>query len=91
MAASNIDYINTSFEFPTLSKIQGKPTYATVKKIKDKLKANATTVTTNLGGGGLWTLRISINTNGICKCLSSKLRQTGTFRTNCNSGGNYTA
>ena len=49
MAASNIDYINTSFEFPTLTKIQGEPTYATLKKIKDELKANATTVPTDLG------------------------------------------
>ena len=51
MAATNIDYINTSFEYPVLSKIQGQPTYPTLKTIKDKLKANATSVPTDLGRG----------------------------------------
>ena len=51
MTATNIDYSNTTFVFPTLTKIQGRPTYATLKTIKDELKANATSVTTDLGGG----------------------------------------
>ena len=47
----NIDYVNTTFEFPVLTKIQGQPDFPSLKTIKDELKANATTVPTELGGG----------------------------------------
>ena len=43
------DFTNT---FPTqVTPIVGKPTYATLKTLKDQLKANATSVPTTLGGG----------------------------------------
>ena len=51
MTTINIDYINASFEYPVLTKIQGLPTYTTLKIIKDEMKANATSVSTDLGGG----------------------------------------
>ena len=49
MTTTNIDYINTSFEYPVLTKIQGLPTYPTLKIIKDEMKANATSVFSDLG------------------------------------------
>ena len=48
---ANIDYINTSFEFTTLTKIHDVPTYELLKKIKNELKTNATKVQCDLGGG----------------------------------------
>ena len=51
MTSTNIDYVDTYFEFPTLTKIHGEPTYFKLKEIKNELKSNATSVTTDLGGG----------------------------------------
>ena len=51
VANTNIDYITTSFEFPVLSKVSGRPTYESLKKVKDELKTNASTVSSDLGGG----------------------------------------
>ena len=51
MTTINIGYINPSFEYPVLTKIQGQPTYITLKIIKDEMKANAASVSTDLGGG----------------------------------------
>ena len=48
---TNIDYINTNFAYPTLTKITGIPTYAQLKAIKDELKTNAGTIQCDLGGG----------------------------------------
>ena len=46
-----IDYINTHFEYPELTKIHGKPDYESLKTIKDELKTNAGSVTSSLAGG----------------------------------------
>ena len=51
MSSTNIDYVDIYFEFPTLTKIHGEPTYETLTTIKDKLRSNATSVTSDLGGG----------------------------------------
>jgi hypothetical protein len=51
MAATNIDYIKTYFEFPTLTKVHGEPTYESLQEIKDEIKANAASVESELGGG----------------------------------------
>jgi len=40
-----------NFEFPTLTKIHGKPDYCSIKKIWDEIKANASSVYSDLGGG----------------------------------------
>ena len=50
-ANTNIDYVNTSFQFPLLTKIHDTPTYEVLKRIKDEIKANATNVQCDLGGG----------------------------------------
>jgi translation initiation factor 2B subunit (eIF-2B alpha/beta/delta family) len=51
MAATNIDYVKTYFEFPTLTKVHGEPTYEALQEIKDEIKANAAAVESELGGG----------------------------------------
>ena len=51
MLATNIDYANTYFEFPELTKIHGAPNYPTLRIIKDETKANAHSVASDLGGG----------------------------------------
>ena len=58
MANPNIDYTSTNFEFPTLTKIQGIPTYEPLRKIKNETKSNAASVPCDLGGGahGLYVL-----------------------------------
>ena len=40
------------FEYPVLTKITGRPTYSSLKVIKNELKANAGKVQCELGGGG---------------------------------------
>ena len=48
---ANIDYIHTSFQYPVLTKVHDTPTYEVLKRIKDEIKANATNVQCDLGGG----------------------------------------
>ena len=40
-----------NFEYTTLTKIQGIPTYEPLQKIKNEMKANAASVPCDLGGG----------------------------------------
>ena len=58
---TNIDYRNTNFEYSTLTKITGQPNYILLKKIKDELTANATSVSSNLGGGANGHLGLVLN------------------------------
>ena len=51
VTTANINYINTNFPFPVLTKITNLPMYESLKKIKDKLKNNAASVPCDLGGG----------------------------------------
>ena len=51
MANPNIDYANTIFEYPILTKIHGIPTYESLRRIKNEIKANAASVYCDLGGG----------------------------------------
>ena len=51
MTSTNIDYVDTYFEFCVLTKIHGEPTYETLKAMKNQLKSNAYSVASNLGGG----------------------------------------
>ena len=48
-----IDYAPTQFEKATLTPIHGEPNYASLKRLKKELKANAQSVVSDLGGGGL--------------------------------------
>ena len=51
MTSTNIDYVETYFEFKTLTRIHGEPTFPTLKKMKEELCANASNVSSDLGGG----------------------------------------
>ena len=51
MLSTSIDYVSTYFEYTTLTKIHGTLTYKTLQELKNQLKANAATVTSDLGVG----------------------------------------
>ena len=51
MLLPSVDYTTAYFEFPTVDKIHGEPTYVTLTKLKKQLKANTIAVVSNLGGG----------------------------------------
>ena len=45
-----VDYAKAYFLHQTLTNIQGEPDYSTLKILKKELKANASRVTSDLGG-----------------------------------------
>ena len=47
----NVDYAATYFKYPTPTPINGEPTNKTVKRLKTELRANGSSVDTDLGGG----------------------------------------
>ena len=51
MTLTNIDYVATYFEFPELNKIKGAPSYTNLHEIKDQIKANVWSVSSEPGGG----------------------------------------
>ena len=48
---SDIDYKNTHFKIPELTRIHSKPTTANLITLQQEIKSNAMTVHTTLGGG----------------------------------------
>ena len=66
------DY-TTSFEYPLIEKIHGEPDYEQFKNLKDKLKANAAKITSDLGGGGHGHLDLVPFRTRIRQCLSRTL------------------
>ena len=48
---ATVDYKNSIFEYPVLTKVTTRPTYPILKQIKNELKANAGKVQCELGGG----------------------------------------
>ena len=51
--ATNINYVENYFQIKTLSKIHGEPNFDTLRTLRNQIKANAGSVVTHLGGGGL--------------------------------------
>ena len=51
MRISTINYHETIFEHPDLTKITNVPTYETLHLLHNKIKANAMAVPSNIGGG----------------------------------------
>jgi hypothetical protein len=51
MVFSGINYRETYFEFPELTKLQGEPDSASLFKLHNELKANAQSVYSNLSNG----------------------------------------
>ena len=50
MILTSINYVATYFEFPELDKIYDSPYYANLREIKDQIRANVTSVSSELGG-----------------------------------------
>lgn len=51
MSTNTINYKDTLFEKKELTRIIGKPTYLSLQRLKNELKANAMSVPSTLGGG----------------------------------------
>ena len=51
MTSGNIDYAALYFKYKTPNGINGEPTYKSLKRLKTELRANASSVDTDLGGG----------------------------------------
>jgi hypothetical protein len=51
MVSSGINYRETYFEFPELTKLQGEPNAESILKLRNELKANAQAVYSNLSDG----------------------------------------
>ena len=51
MRSANINYFSAYFEYPPLTQNHGKPTYETLRELKNQLKANASAVIIDLGEG----------------------------------------
>ena len=60
---ANVDYINSVFEYPVLTKISGRPVYSSLKVIKNELKANEGKVQCELGGGNNGHLGLVLSDN----------------------------
>ena len=72
---TNIDYVHTSFQYPVLTKVHDTPTYALLKHIKDEMKANATNVQCDLGGGKYGHLGLVLVSPGCIRDTNPVLRQ----------------
>ena len=48
---SNVNYTATYFKYPVPSPINGEPTNKTLKRLQKELRANSSSVETDLGGG----------------------------------------
>ena len=51
MTAGNIDYATVYFKYKDPTPINREPVNKTIKRLKTELRANASSVDTNLGGG----------------------------------------
>ena len=61
MTTSSVNYRETFFEKKELTKIRGEPTYESLQLLIKELKANASTVHSNLGGGEFGLLGLVIS------------------------------
>ena len=48
---TNVDYATLYFKYPVPTPINGEPTNKTLKRLKQELRANSSSVETDLGGG----------------------------------------
>jgi hypothetical protein len=51
MATATVDYANAYFEYATLTPIRGEPDFEALLRMKKQLKANAQSVSSDLGNG----------------------------------------
>ena len=60
MSTSTVDTIVDGFPFPHITKIEGQPTYETIEELNSQLNANAASVQSDLGGGALGHLALTV-------------------------------
>ena len=48
---ANVESIKESFPFPAIARFPGRPTFESISEIHVKLKANASSIHSELGGG----------------------------------------
>ena len=48
------------FPFPHITKVEGQPTYETIEELNSQLNANAASVQSDLGGGALGHLALTV-------------------------------
>ena len=80
MAAPSIDKLVESFENPSISPIDGEPTYATLHAMHELLNLNAESVNTNLGCGTLGHLCLTLSPTVYATVLTTR------FVPPCNNG-----
>ena len=51
MTNGTVDYAASYFKYTTPTPIRGKPTNKTLKRLKNELQANASSIESDLGGG----------------------------------------
>ena len=51
LASNNIDYAAVYFKYMVPSPITGEPTHKSLKRLKTELRANVSSIDTDLGGG----------------------------------------
>ena len=61
MAAGTVDYAASNFKYKTPTPIFGAPTNKTLKRLKEELRANASSVESDLGGGNHGYLGLVLN------------------------------
>ena len=61
MTATRVDYAATYFPYPKPTPIQGEPTYKALKRLKNELRANSSSVDSDLGGGDHGYLGLVLN------------------------------
>ena len=67
--SSNINYKDNLFDRSNLTPIRGEPTFETLHKLRNEIKANAKSVYSNLGGGAHGYLRLVL-TDAQCALIS---------------------
>ena len=61
MITPRVDYAATYFLYPKPTPIQGEPTYKALKRLKNELRANSSSVDSDLGGGDHGYLGLVLN------------------------------
>ena len=61
MTSTLIDYVKIYFEHSKRTKIHGKPAFEPLKLLRNKIKANLTSISSDLGGGAYGHLGMALS------------------------------
>ena len=79
-AQKTIDYVSSYFPHKTIQKIESRPMYDTLKKLQKMIKANVSSVISNIGGrahGHLGLVLLSSVYNNITGTTNTKPEHPG--------------